>query len=86
MPAFAIRDLAGGGQAPLPASPRGGALVARAGGAGPRASMLGGMASVVNINDVLDGHVALEVECVDRLYLERVRARTCRWVVRWSGS
>jgi hypothetical protein len=23
----------------------------------------------VNINDVLDGHVALEVECVDRLYL-----------------
>jgi hypothetical protein len=27
------------------------------------------MASVVNINDVLDGHVSLEVECVDRLYL-----------------
>jgi len=27
------------------------------------------MAEVVNINDVLDGHVALEVECVDRLYL-----------------
>jgi hypothetical protein len=25
--------------------------------------------SVVNINEVLDGHVALEVECVDRLYL-----------------
>jgi hypothetical protein len=25
--------------------------------------------SVVNINDVLDGHVALEVDCVDRLYL-----------------
>jgi hypothetical protein len=25
--------------------------------------------SVTNINDVLDGHVALEVECVDRLYL-----------------
>lgn len=24
---------------------------------------------VVNINEVLDGHVALEVECVDRLYL-----------------
>ena len=24
---------------------------------------------MVNINDVLDGHVALEVECVDRLYL-----------------
>jgi len=27
------------------------------------------MASVVNINQVLDGHVSLEVECVDRLYL-----------------
>src|SRR5712671_256617 len=27
------------------------------------------MATVVNINDVLDGHVSLEVECVDRLYL-----------------
>jgi hypothetical protein len=27
------------------------------------------MASVANINDVLAGHVALEVECVDRLYL-----------------
>ena len=28
-----------------------------------------GMASVANINDVLEGHVALEIECVDRLYL-----------------
>ena len=27
------------------------------------------MGDVVNINDVLDGHVALEVDCVDRLYL-----------------
>jgi hypothetical protein len=27
------------------------------------------MAAVVNVNEVLDGHVALEVECVDRLYL-----------------
>ncbi len=27
------------------------------------------MGSVVNVNDVLDGHVGLEVECVDRLYL-----------------
>src|SRR5262245_17537868 len=25
--------------------------------------------AVTSINDVLDGHVALEVECVDRLYL-----------------
>ena len=27
------------------------------------------MAGVGNINDVLEGHVALEIECVDRLYL-----------------
>jgi len=27
------------------------------------------MASVVNINEVLDGHVRLQVDCVDRLYL-----------------
>jgi len=27
------------------------------------------MATVTNINDVLDGHVGLEIECVDRLYL-----------------
>ncbi len=27
------------------------------------------MASVANINDVIEGHVALEIECVDRLYL-----------------
>ncbi len=27
------------------------------------------MASVTNINDVLEDHVALEIECVDRLYL-----------------
>lgn len=27
------------------------------------------MASVANINDVLEGYVALEIECVDRLYL-----------------
>jgi hypothetical protein len=27
------------------------------------------MASVTNINEVLEGHVTLEVECVDRLYL-----------------
>src|SRR5437764_9593543 len=27
------------------------------------------MSSVANINDVLEGHVTLEIECVDRLYL-----------------
>jgi hypothetical protein len=41
--------------------------------AGPAKPALGvhhpGMASVANINEVLEGHVALEIECVDRLYL-----------------
>jgi hypothetical protein len=27
------------------------------------------VASVVNINEVLDGHVRLQIDCVDRLYL-----------------
>ncbi len=27
------------------------------------------MTSVVNINDLLDGHVALDLECLDRIYL-----------------
>ena len=27
------------------------------------------MTSVVNINDVLDGHVGLDLTCIDRLYL-----------------
>src|SRR4051794_30905056 len=31
--------------------------------------MLRSMASVVNINEVLEGHVGLDLECVDRLYL-----------------
>jgi hypothetical protein len=26
------------------------------------------MVGVVNINDVLDGHVGLEIDCVDRRY------------------
>ena len=42
-------------------------------GFGPAKPALGdqavGVATVTNINEVLDGHVALEVECVDRLYL-----------------
>ena len=33
------------------------------------------MASVANINDVLDGHVGLEIECVDRLYLNAYVAK-----------
>jgi hypothetical protein len=27
------------------------------------------VAAVVNINDVLDGHVALDLDCLDRIYL-----------------
>ncbi len=27
------------------------------------------MTTVVNINDVLDGHVGLDLACIDRLYL-----------------
>ena len=27
------------------------------------------MAAVVTVNDVLDGHVGLDVECMDRIYL-----------------
>jgi hypothetical protein len=41
--------------------------------------------SVVNINDVLDGHVALEVECVDRLYLNAY-IPNLQVAARWFGS
>jgi hypothetical protein len=27
------------------------------------------MVRVVTLNDVLDGHVALDIECMDRIYL-----------------
>ncbi len=27
------------------------------------------MARVVTVNDVLDGHVVLDIECLDRIYL-----------------
>ena len=63
--------LAGGGQAPLPASPDATRFGLSLSGRQSRPS--GGhavcMSSAVNINDVLDGHVSLELECVDRLYL-----------------
>jgi hypothetical protein len=48
-------------------------------------------ASVVNINDVLEGHVALEVECVDRLYLNayvpnlQVGGQVVRFLTRHRG-
>jgi hypothetical protein len=30
-------------------------------------------AQVVTVNDVLDGHVALDIQCLDRIYLRRLR-------------
>ena len=57
--------------------------VCRAGKAGPRARMMWRVASVVNINEVLDGHVRLEVDCVDRLYLNAY-VPDCRSAARWS--
>ena len=43
------------------------------------------MAAVVTVNDVLDGHVSLDVECLDRIYLTgyvpnlQVGGRWCRF-------
>jgi hypothetical protein len=48
--------------------------------------------STVNINDVLDGHVALEIECVDRLYLNayvpnlQVGGQVVRFLVEHLGN
>ena len=33
------------------------------------------MTSVVNINDVLDGHVSLDIACIDRFYFYLNRLR-----------
>ena len=35
----------------------------------PSGGQAGGVATVTNINDVLDGHVSLDLDCVDRVYL-----------------
>jgi hypothetical protein len=49
------------------------------------------MTNVVNINDVLDGHVNLEVTCVDRLYLNayipnlQVRGQVARFLTEHLG-
>jgi hypothetical protein len=62
-----VHLFSGRGQAP-PGFPGGGIS---AGAAGPPlvvdAGAMTGTAGVVNINDVLGDHVALEVECVERL-------------------
>ena len=70
---YAARPLAGGGQAPLPASSRRDRVLSAdvVGPAKPslvRISLLP-MTSVTNINDVLEGHVGLDLSCIDRLYL-----------------
>src|SRR5439155_8859936 len=64
-----VRPLAGGGQALPPAPSRAllGSIVGPA--EPPLARHAAWMASVTNINEVLEGHVALELEGVDRLYL-----------------
>jgi hypothetical protein len=53
---------------------------------------MGGTAAVVNVDDVLDGHVALEVECVDRLLLNaylpnlQVGGQVVRFITRHLGK
>jgi hypothetical protein len=53
---------------------------------------MGGTTGVVNVNDVLDGHVALEVECVDRLLLNayvpnlQVGGQVVRFITRHLGQ
>jgi hypothetical protein len=61
------RQLAGRGQDPSRDPALG--FERRAGDADPYPVRAALMVSVANINDVLEGHVALEIECVDRLYL-----------------
>jgi hypothetical protein len=40
---------------------------------------------VVTVNDILDGHVGLDLECFDRIYLNGW-VHTCRCPGRWSTS
>jgi len=42
------------------------------------------MARVITVNDVLDGHVALDIECLDRIYLNAyvpIPQEIMRWPV-----
>ena len=39
----------------------------------------------VTVNDVLDGHVKLDLECLDRVYLHGYLAG-CRSAASWSSS
>jgi hypothetical protein len=44
------------------------------------------MTRPVTVNDILDGHVVLDLECLDRVYLGRLRAEPAGSVVRSSRS
>jgi hypothetical protein len=56
------------------------------------AGAMGGAAGVTNINDVLEGHVGLEVECVDRLLLNayvpnlQVGGQVARFITQHLGK
>jgi hypothetical protein len=39
---------------------------------------------VVGVNDILEGHVGLDLECFDRIYLNGW-CRPCRCLARWSA-
>jgi hypothetical protein len=60
-----------GGGPPSRPPPNATAVTVRSSGRQSRPSCVqaSGVAAVVNINDVLQGHVGLEIDCVDRLYL-----------------
>ncbi len=69
VPTHCAQPLVEGG-GPPPSRPRRVAGLVSSGPDKPALAVhAGGIASVVNINDVLAGHVSLEVECVDRLYI-----------------
>ncbi len=61
----------GGGQALPPAPPDAAVIAVRLSGrqSRPWCAQAVGVETVTNINEVLDGHVSLEVECVDRMLL-----------------
>ena len=68
---------------PTLASPDRGCAARLAAGEGTGlATRLAVMAQPVTVNDVLDGHVALDLECLDRIYLNAY-VPNLRWAGRW---
>ena len=43
-------------------------------------------ARVVTVNEVLGGHVKLDIECLDRVYLNAHMSPSCNPAGRWSRS